>query len=184
MDTEHPLHIPEFISEEERQAIKSWIQTEFKEGRLCFWNSGFYLGGYKFGDPTNQSWEGGRLKALQNIPNEFFNIQKRITELFPENLLTPGNTAFVNYFEDGGRIQKHTDGHIDDHWHVRCNVLIVEPKEGMLVVNGKECPHKERELVCFLADKHEHEVMKVSPQRIVLSYAMVVPKTWFKTNAS
>ena len=178
MDSKTPLKISSFITESERREIASWVNNEHQNERLCFWNTGFYLGGYKFNDPDNQVWD-GKLKVLENIPQSFFDIYDRISTLFEKKTLTKGNTAFVNFFDAGGRIQKHNDSHVENHWHVRCNVLIVKPEEGTLKIEEDEHDQDEKELVCFLADKYEHEVTKIKGKRIVLSYAMVVPKECF-----
>lgn len=187
MDDKKPLIIKKFISEEERKVLYNWLTNEYDQGRLVEWNVNYFMAAYKFGDPENQNWEisGKRqLKALQNIPLEFFIIREKIIkELnFNEMVLTKNSTAFGNVFIEGGSIEPHTDSHIEGCWHVRCNVMVSKPYEGGdLVIDDCVYNLEERDLICFLADKYIHKVTNVvgKIKRIMISYPIVASKSYF-----
>jgi hypothetical protein len=188
MNLKTPHIVQSFISTTEQTVLRDWLFNEQAQGRLTRWNGNYFMGGYKFGDPENQTWEKAGeviLKPLQNVPDEFFRLRERIIDElgFHEFLLTPGNTAIGNVFLEGGLIQPHIDSNIEGHWHVRCNVLLSKPIQGgELVIDGIEYSLNECDLICFVADKHVHEVRRVigPKKRAVVSYPMVMPEAWFE----
>ena len=180
--------IPGFATQDECRALAAWAQTEYSAGRLTLWQRSHFIGGYRVYDPDNGVWEaddyGRVLQPLQNIPPEYLALRSRINDALGLQAHEPRKTSasLLIVSLPGGFTTSHKDGSVDGFKHMRCNVNVLPPGEGgNLIVEGKEYPLGEGDLICFVADVMEHEatVNTGSTPRITVSYPFIMPDEWF-----
>ena len=171
-----------FITVEECQILRDWLEEEHRAGRTNLWNYRYWISGYNFGNEEDQEWPHNghvQLKVIQNPPDFFFELRQRIIEKTGYGtILTPRSSALITFLEDGGRIDLHKDSENEMGAHYRCNVLVSKPESGgEFYIDGEPYELDEGDLICFPADHYIHEVKPIAGKRnrIVVSYPAIVP---------
>lgn len=171
-----------FITVQELQILREWLEGEQNAGRTNPWNYNYWLSAYNFGNEEDQQWEPNgnvQLKVIQNCPDLFFELRQRIIENTGYGtILTPRSAALITFLENGGGIELHRDSSTEMGAHYRCNILVSKPESGgELYIDGEHYELDEGDLICFPADHYIHEVKPIAGKRnrIVVSYPAIVP---------
>lgn len=157
--------IPDFISEEERGTLLQWMKDNEENSEIFGWGS------------TNSGRDTYLRRTTRRVTNEVpypklaFDIQSRIRDNFsftPKSVIEhvgggPGMICVVHY--PGGETTTHKDQilHPTGRHGIRFNIVLQNSEGGgLLTVGGKTFLPKERELHCYAATNHYHQVGKVT----------------------
>jgi len=139
-----------FISKDEQENLIQWAYEE--ECRLRVNNNS-----------PNRFWRNiNKLTYNENISIIRDRIIKKFDLLNFERELDLGD--WLGMIKDKGVVNIHTDKHNKEHH--RFNVILQLPKEGgMNIYDGKELSVKERMLIYYRPDLHEHGTTRVIGDR-------------------
>lgn len=171
--------IPEFITEEERLELVSWMDKGIEDGILV---KGLSRGQYGYKDRLTTRLNPDKI----TYPKVAFDIQRRILESFEltENCyiepLGNGGMICVAIYP-GGDTYKHKDPKLYGS-AVRFNIILQKPEAGgELYVEGENFACEERELHCYNVTKNQHWVTEVEGDtpRYIWIFGMSIPhKDW------
>jgi hypothetical protein len=175
--------IKNFASQEELKNLDIWVKTLYDEKKLVLWNESNYIGGYRINDPQNTTWDKDEfnrvLKAVDNVPNEFFEIRNRIKKVlnFENELIRKNTASFVGYMMKDGFVPTHKDSSFPGHTHIRANIMVAIEKGGDPIIDKKTYFLKSGDLIAFPADLIEHStsIQLSEKPRILISYAFLIP---------
>jgi len=171
-----------FITELEREELAVWF-LEYQDDKSVF-KDGLSRGvrGYKLRSTTRNSRE-------FEYPALVGKIFRRITEAYdvarwPKQDVSVGGVIAV-VTRPGGDTYLHTDpraqGSLDA---VTFNILIQSADDGGVLRIGDplvERPQEEKELHCYIASKHQHEVTQVSGSKnryMLIFRVAMLPNVW------
>jgi hypothetical protein len=178
--------IENFISKESVDRLHSWIFNE--KDKLTKWNNGYFIGGYRFFNPQDKFWEKDEcnrsLNALENIPEDFFEIRKKISENFgfEKETVRKNATSLAGIITSGGFVSSHKDSGVFDCVHLRANIMIKCPKGGAHpIIENKTYELESGSLIIFSADLLEHSTTVHGSKipRTLISYPFIMPNQYF-----
>jgi hypothetical protein len=188
------------VSDSICRLLASWLANEQAHNRMALWTPGLYLAGCRMYDLDNTTYlplyEGQKqpLMPLQNIPSEFFNLEKDI--LRQTNLFNPAkakqSVTLASVCVENGFVRPHMDKnpHNQSHLLMRCNLLAQASEAGgqfEVEDDGrtKSFDMKVGDVLFFYADSLNHWTTPVHgpTPRILISYPLLVDREWLQNHS-
>lgn len=177
-----------FIEKKDTIVLHNWILELFQKNLLTQWNVGYFMGGYRIHDPEDNIWgkdeHNRELKCLQDIPELFFSIHEKIskkTGFDSVATIRKKATSTASAMTMNGYVSYHKDTHVEDHVHIRANVMLNCNVGGYPVIDRTMYKLEQGDLIIFAADFLDHctTAQESTEPRTIVSFPFLIPDNWF-----